>query len=158
MQGRPNCSKPEKDPAITGFGLGTQISRKFAESPLFSIILASIVPYAVIGMLKFANSARAGNHLNSMKKTLILSVWCWGDKQVDTGCHQKIESKSGEDTVLTSIFTDFCQQIDDEQGQAGRKKRVEICVVCSALFTAGTDLQSPMEYPETDGPRLLFSN
>jgi hypothetical protein len=74
MQGRPNCSKPEKDAAINGFGSRTQICRKSAESPLFSIILASIVPHAVIGLLKFGNSARAGNHPNSMKKTLILSV------------------------------------------------------------------------------------
>jgi hypothetical protein len=87
MQGRPYCSKPEKDAAITAFGSGTQISRKSAESPLFSIILASIVPHAVIGMLKFGNSARAGNHLNSMKKTLILSVSFWGDKQAGTGCY-----------------------------------------------------------------------
>jgi len=87
MQGRPNSSKPEKDAAITGFGSRTQISRKFAESPLFSIILASIVPYAEIGMPKFGNSARAGNHLNSMKKTLILSVSFWGNKQADTGCY-----------------------------------------------------------------------
>ena len=114
MQGRPNCSEPEKDAAITGFGSGAQISHKSAESPLFSIILASIVPYAVIGMLKFGNSARAGNHLNSMKKTLILSVSLWGDKQVDTGCYQKIEARSGEDTIITSIFTVFCQQIDDD--------------------------------------------
>jgi len=86
MQGRPYCSKPEKDAAITGFGSGIQISRKSAESPLFSIILASIVPHAVIGMLKFGNSAKAGNHLNSMKKTLILGVSFGRDKQADTGC------------------------------------------------------------------------
>ena len=64
-------------------------------------------------MLKFGNSARAGNHLNSMKKTLILSVSFGGDKQADAGCYEKIDAKSGEDTVITSIFTVFCQQIDD---------------------------------------------
>ena len=155
MQGRPNCSKPEKDPAITGFGLGTQIPRKSAESPLFSIILASIVPYAVIGMLKFANSARAGNHLNSMKKTLILSVSFWGDKQVDTGLCQKIEFKSGEDTILTSIFTGFCQQIDDGQGQARRKIRVDTHVVCSALSISRN--QSPISYGISGDGRSAFT-
>jgi hypothetical protein len=32
------------------------------------------VPHAVIEMLKFGLSDRAGNHLNSMKKILILSI------------------------------------------------------------------------------------
>jgi hypothetical protein len=72
------------------------------------------VPHAVIGMLKFSNSDKAGNHLNSMIKTLILSVSFGGNKQADTGCYSKINDKSGEDTVITSIFTVFCQQIDDD--------------------------------------------
>jgi len=65
-------------------------------------------------MLKFSNSDKAGNHLNSMIKTLMLSVSLEGDKQADIGCYSKISARSGEDPDLTSIFTVLCQQIDDD--------------------------------------------
>ena len=55
MQDRPYRLKPEKDPAVSGLGSGTKISRKSAGSPLFSIFLASIVPHTPIEMLNFSD-------------------------------------------------------------------------------------------------------
>jgi len=51
----PNQTKPEWGPVIIRSGSQTPIFRKFAGFLLFSIFLASIVPYARIEILNFQN-------------------------------------------------------------------------------------------------------